>query len=88
MKEKEIAKWMLCKIEEEYYIYQEDIVYQIEEEFGEDYVYENENCNLSISKDVLKEFRKISEDTVVWERGEKMWRKREDYDPQGKRQAD
>jgi hypothetical protein len=32
-------------------------------------VYENENGNLAINRQVLKEFRKLTEKTVVWERG-------------------
>jgi hypothetical protein len=51
--------------------------------FGSDCVYENENGNLAIDRKVLSEFRKLTTDDVVWERGERLWRRREDYDPEG-----
>lgn len=84
---KDIAKWMLKRIEEEGYMYQQDVAYEIESLFGEEFIYINDNGNPAISKDVLKEFRKISEDTIVWVRAERMWRLREPGDPPG-RQVD
>jgi hypothetical protein len=50
-------------------------VYDIQKRFGSAFVYMKENGNLAIGKDVLREFRKITEGKVVWERGEKAWRK-------------
>jgi hypothetical protein len=69
-------------------LYQEVIVYDIAQNFGDEFVYTNQNGNLAISRRVLEEFRKLTEATVVWERGERMWRKREPYDPPNKRQVD
>ena len=69
-------------------LYQEEAVYEILDRFGEEFVYENENGNWAISKPVLREFQKLTEETVVWERGGRFWRKRQEYDPKGKRQAD
>lgn len=87
MEHLEVAKWLLEKIERENYVYQEDVVYKIQENFGKEFVYSNENGNLAISKGVLKQFRKISEHSVVWVKGERCWRKREGYDSLG-RQVD
>jgi hypothetical protein len=84
----EVAQWMRDKVLSENYMYQEDIVYEIAQKFGEEYVYDNENGNLAISKKVLKEFRRLTEETVVWERGERCWRKREPSDDPDRRQAD
>ncbi len=83
-----IAKWMLNKIESENVVYQETVVYDISSTFGEEFTYINDAGNLAIRGDVLKAFRKISEDCVVWERGERMWRRRASYDEPGKRQQD
>jgi hypothetical protein len=83
-----IAKWMAEKLEREKYIYQEVVVYEIASKFGDEFTYTNANGNLAIDKRVLREFRKLTEKTVVWERGEKLWRFREDYDQPEKRQAD
>lgn len=57
------------------YLYQEVVVYKIKKHFGADFVYTNENGNLAIGKDVLKEFRKLTDGKVIWERSEKAWRK-------------
>ena len=67
------------------YLYQEDVVYQIEKKFGRAFVYDNENGNPAIEKKVLAAFRKLSGEQVVWERGERCWRYREKYDQQGSR---
>jgi len=75
---------MVGRLEEEELLYQEVVVYEIEERFGSDFVYENENGNLAISRKVLSEFKKLTEDSVVWERGERLWRNREDFDPEGR----
>lgn len=58
------------------YLEQERAVYTIVEQFGEPYFYHNDGGNLAISKTVLKEFKVITKDDVVWERGERRWRKR------------
>lgn len=70
-----VAEWMLAQIESNKWLDQGTTVYQIEKEFGEDFVYQNANGNLAISKSVLKNFRKISEGVVIWEKTEKSWRK-------------
>ena len=85
---KEVAEWMAAKIKEEEWYPQELFAGEIEDLFGEEFTYMNENGNRAIDKKVLREFRKLTADTVVWERGERRRRLREDYDEPGKRQAD
>ena len=82
----DIAQWMLVQLNEQKYLYQEVIVYQIAQEFGEEFTCTNENGNMAINKKVRDEFRRITGDSVVWESGERMWRKREEYDSPGRRQ--
>ena len=77
---------MLGEIEREGLLYQETAVYDISEKFGKEFTYENDNGNLAIASAVLTAFRKISEKVVVWERGERMWRKRESYDEPSRQQ--
>ncbi|HFF4591027.1 TPA: DUF6953 family protein, partial [Acinetobacter baumannii] len=61
---------------------------EIQEIFGDDFVSENENGNLTISKVVLKEFRKLTEGEVVWMRSEKAWRRLyEDENYEGRQQT-
>jgi hypothetical protein len=73
---KDVAQWMLAEVRKGDWLHQEVIVHEIESAFGEDFVYVNQNGNQAISKDVLKEFRSVSGQEVVWERGERAWRLR------------
>ena len=84
----EVALWMTKRLEEDIYIYQETVVYEIEAKFGSEFVYTNRNGNPAIDRRVLREFRRLTENSVVWERGARLWRKREKYDPRGSRQVD
>ena len=79
---------MFQEVKRDGLLYQNDAAYNIEQKFGGNFVYTNDNGNLAISRDVLAVFRKLTEDSVVWERGERLWRKREDYDEKGKRRVD
>jgi len=81
---RDVATFMLQRLIEERMLSQDVAVSEIALRFGEAFVYENQNGNPAIRADVLREFRKLTTDTVVWERGEKLWRFREDYDPPGR----
>ncbi len=81
---KDVADFMKAQLNIKKYLYQEDVVYEIESRFGSDFVYINENGNLAIERKVLNKFREITPN-VVWERGERCWRLRENYDKPGAR---
>ena len=70
----EIAEWMLAQLTDDDWLYQQNAVSEIEQTFGEEFVYANENGNPAIDRRVLRAFRKISEDTVVWDRWAFAWR--------------
>jgi hypothetical protein len=80
MNPEQIAAWMVQELERVNFLDQETAVYHIASKFGEEFTYINENGNMAIRRDVLAAFRKLSGDAVVWERGERMWRKREPHD--------
>lgn len=84
----EVAQWMFSQLEEKQYLYQEMVVYDMMSKFGEGFTYINENGNPAIDRRVLRDFRKLTKDNVVWERGERMWRFRQSYDTADKRQAE
>jgi hypothetical protein len=84
----EVAQWMVEKIHKDGVLYQDEAATAIADKFGEKFTYINDNGNVAISRAVLKEFRKLTEKYVVWERGERMWRERGIFDEKGKRQAD
>lgn len=71
----DVAKWMIKELDNQEILYPEWAVWEIQELFGDNFVSENENGNLSISKNVLKEFRKLTEREVVWMHSEKAWRR-------------
>lgn len=82
----DVAEWVLDELNRKRELYQEDAVYEIESKFGKQFTYDNENGNLAIDRAVLKEFRDLTGDDVVWERGERLWRKREKHDEPGRQQ--
>jgi hypothetical protein len=77
---------MLEELRRVQYLYQADAAFEIEERFGSEFVYVNDNGNLAISRKVLAEFRELTADIVVWERGERLWRLREAHDQPGRQQ--
>jgi hypothetical protein len=82
----DVAEWMVRRLEEVGFLYQEDISWEIRTEFGEEFTYVNDNGNIAISRSVLDKFRRLTGDSVVWERGERMWRKRRSFDCPGRMQ--
>jgi hypothetical protein len=73
-----VATWMLEELEKQNgVLYQEDAATQIADLFGEQFVYDNDRGNSSINKEVLSVFRKLTAHSVVWIRGERLWRRRE-----------
>ena len=83
----DVAKWMLEELNRRQdCLYQEQVVHDIESKFGDGFTYTNEDGNQAIERLVLKEFRSLTGDDVVWERSDKLWRKREDHDEAGRSQ--
>jgi hypothetical protein len=81
-----VALWMLSAIEEHGELSQNNAYYLINKQFGSGFTTVTSSGSPSIKASVLTAFKKISEDTIVWERGEKKWRKREFYDVPGRDQ--
>jgi uncharacterized protein with ATP-grasp and redox domains len=77
---------MLEQVMERGDFYQEDAAQMILSRFGTKHVYFNDNGNIAISKVVLKEFRRLSEESVVWVRGGRYWRRRQSRDGRGREQ--
>jgi hypothetical protein len=83
----QVAQWMVEELHRVEYLYQQDAVYAIETRFGEKFFYINDAGNPAIDKKVLAAFNKLTGDSVVWERGERVWRMREDYDLPSRQQG-
>lgn len=69
-----------------HFLYQEQIVYKIKNEFGTEFVYKNRNGNLAIAPEVLSAFRLLTKETHVWDRGSRAWRPRSEHDRPGRAQ--
>ncbi len=82
----DVAAWMLSELDRQSLLYQEIVVYDIAQRFGDQFTYVNRNGNLAITKNVLDAFRKLSGDDVVWVRRNRYWRRREPEDEPGRMQ--
>jgi hypothetical protein len=69
---KKAAEWMLTQFKGRY-LYQEEVVWKMKKEFGDDYIKINDSGNYGIHNKVLAEFRKLTVGKVIWSRGEKCW---------------
>jgi hypothetical protein len=79
---------MHAGIERVGFLYQSRAAAHIRRAFGERFLYANRHGNPAIVPAVLEEFRKLTEDSAVWSRGQRCWRKRNERHPEGRRQAD
>jgi len=85
-KSSDVAAWMLSVIQEHGELTQNNAFYEINKLFGSGFTTITNSGSPSIKGGVLTAFKKISNDTVIWERGDKRWRKREFYDAPGREQ--
>jgi hypothetical protein len=83
---KDVAQWMLSAVLERGELTQNNAFYEINKQFGSGFTTITNAGSPSIKGGVLTAFKNISEDTIVWERGNKLWRKREFYDAPGREQ--
>ena len=82
----DVAEWMLSTIQTQGELTQNNAYYQINKQFGAGFTTVTNSGSPSIKPSVLHAFKKISEHDVIWERGDKKWRKREFYDTPGREQ--
>ena len=90
---KEVAQWMVAQLEEGDRLLQIEAVIAIEKLFGSEFVYLSDIGEKSINRRVLNQFRKLTEDEVVWVTQQgggywsgAHWRKREPGDSSGRTQ--
>ena len=81
---KDLARWMLEQLGDRSWLHQQSLAFRMKRDFGEENVYRNKNGNWAIHKDILAEFRKLTEDMLVWSRSNQAWRKRREGDPPGR----
>ncbi|KWX72692.1 DUF6953 family protein [Paenibacillus jilunlii] len=69
----EVAEWMVKEIRFTGTLYQTAAIEYVKANFGEQFVYVNENGNASLSKDVKKAFRKLHGGRIAWDRDGFLW---------------
>ena len=82
----QVAKWMLKELKRRGKLHDDTLVFEIAEQFGQRFTYENENGNSAIRKDVLAAFANLSKDSVVWQKEDHYWRMRTPSDKPGRQQ--
>jgi hypothetical protein len=80
----DVARWMLFQVERHGCIYQDDVVDYLVKSKSEELLRENSDGNLVVGRNVLDEFKKITETTVVWVRPDRYWRVRVAEDEPGR----
>jgi hypothetical protein len=83
---KDVARWMADEVRRRRFFDQADAATEIAKRFGDAFIRTNDQGGESIDTKVLKEFRKLTEADVVWDRGELQWRLRESGDAPGRQQ--
>ncbi|WP_435923147.1 DUF6953 family protein [Paenibacillus sp. DYY-L-2] len=69
----EVAEWMVKEIRSTGTLYQADAIEYVKTNFGEQFVFVNENGNTSLSKEVKKAFRKLHGGRIAWDRDGFFW---------------
>ncbi|SDN55570.1 DUF6953 family protein [Allokutzneria albata] len=82
----DVAQWMADHVSELGELYQEDALYHIEKNFGQEFTEQKDNGSWGIARNVLRAFNSLTAETVVWVRSERYWRPREDGDAPGRSQ--
>ena len=79
-----MALWMLSQIEKDGCVYQDDAVDNLIKTGAEKLLRENADGNLVLGRDVLAEFKYITEHNVVWVKSGRYWRFRVAEDEAGR----
>jgi len=83
---RDVAEWMLARVKDVGFLPQYLAAAMIRSDFGEDFVHRSKTLSLAINDDVLREFRKLSRDDVVWELREMRWALRQKFHKAGRNQ--
>lgn len=78
------SQWMLKELERAGCVYQDDVVDYILKNKADALLRENSDGNLVVGLELLKEFKKITETTVVWVKSGFYWRWRVAEDEPGR----
>ncbi|MGM8889715.1 DUF6953 family protein [Psychrobacter sp. 1Y1] len=77
--------WMVDKLEMDGCLYQDDIVDYLVRNDNEDFLRENSDGNLVLDRSLLKRFKDLTSDNVVWVQSDFYWRYRVLEDDTGRK---
>lgn len=80
----EASTWMRSQLDKDGCLYQDDVVDYLVKEGAEALLRENSDGNLVLERQLLNEFRKLTQDEVVWVKPDKYWRFRVPEDEPGR----
>ena len=84
MDAKTVATWMLTELKNNECIYQDDVVDFIVKSKDESLLRENSDGNQVLNRQLLNEFKKLTETDVVWVSPDLYWRFRVPEDEEGR----
>ncbi|WP_336648291.1 DUF6953 family protein [Microbacterium sp. MMO-10] len=78
----EIAQWLMDEITARgrNRSYQRRLVPRLREQFGDEWLYRNQNNNWAIDRRILKALGPLKTDNVIWDRSDQSWRIVDDDD--------
>ncbi|MEN0678663.1 DUF6953 family protein [Plesiomonas shigelloides] len=74
MKPADVATWMQSQLDKDSCLYQDDVVDMLVRTKHEEHLRENADGNQVLTTQVLTQFKKLNENTVVWVSSDKYWR--------------
>lgn len=80
----EASLWMRSRLDKERCLYQDDVVDFLVKAKADELLKENSDGNLVLALKLLTEFRKLTQDEIVWVKPDKYWRFRVSEDGPGR----
>ena len=82
----DVASWMFLEFNRNQALFHDVAVTGIRQKFGAEFAHLGDEGNHQIDQDVLREFRAIAKDAIVWVPLKYYWRKRTENDKPGRGQ--
>jgi hypothetical protein len=80
----DVASWMFAEFNRNQALFHDVAVTGIRQKFGTEFTHLGEEGYHQIDQDVLREFRAIAKDTIVWVPLKHYWRMRTENDKPGR----
>lgn len=79
----QVAKALAAEVNRQGYL-DHSIALEVARRIDPDSIYINDSGNEAIAKPVLSAFNRLTKETIVWDRSELHWRKRQESDAPGR----